>query len=954
MPHATFDSPPPTAQAPRKDSLNPFAKPFVFGTSAPPATFGPTTGSVSHVRVPSLGKPLNAAAQEFKPGGFTFQPPPGVPQLNFAVPRPLPAPPAAPPVSESPARASQGREKRQRRGSSLSVDDSDIDEDEVEDEDEEEVGGKDSMTSFKFPPSAESPKLFRHSAPASPPANGLGELGKELGLLPIAKSFTISGSGPSTLLMPEDLGRTHYPASEGGVAKNVESPRVEETTLRPDQPQPEAASELPFPPTAKPKRAPIPLDFKHPVSTSTVPAAVFKNLNNENTEERTRRTVRSRLSSRDIFEHSPRPSLDDLHVPPISHRITRMFTDPGFRERELSPERDDIFASGRRRTSLPPRHSAEESMSDVSIAPMNLSRRIEMQQYEQRLEVLLDEKVDGIRRTLEELREKQAENGGQTLNPSTEAMISEVVSLFRTQLQESAARGLEESQMDARGELDFEVLKDIIEQSHAEVRNQIHRDISELVLARDQGADIKAFTQQLSERTVNAVVSATSQISNHVHALERSRPSPTAERDAIVMDVVNALTPHLSSLRAEPIDYEGLTIQLTQAVKPHITQLIDLASDKRETAGLIVERLIPILPSLQPPAPKFDADDLVVQLTTEMRRIIGPLDAHEIKEQVSDLVVERLDSRLAVRDKAFNVELVTEKVTESISGLLSPLEDLKAAIDDIAKTQRTAPEPPVIDTSGIRQDVLSLLSDLPDKLVTATDALGAAREELKSSQQQQARPENPSAKVISKIDHTLASVAEEQKKLVNQNTEFSDFCQAILKHIDALPETLVEATKVLQNVHTDIMARDTSEKDAEEIRKLMNANSDLQVNLAKARGAHGQVRVEKEMLDKRLRATELERDRAREKVDEVQSEVAHKHAEVAALEARNVELESALSQALERIKSSDVSTQASQERISTLEKSTQELVTENHQLKTKVGFRSLVSVVDVVLDIFCV
>jgi hypothetical protein len=49
------------------------------------------------------------------------------------------------------------------------------------------------------------------------------------------------------------------------------------------------------------------------------------------------------------------------------------------------------------------------------------------------------------------------------------------------------------------------------------------------------------------------------------------------------------LTPILTSLRSEPVDYEFLTDQLTQAVILHISQLIDLASDKR---GLLDSSLI--------------------------------------------------------------------------------------------------------------------------------------------------------------------------------------------------------------------------------------------------------------------------------------------------------------------------------------------------------------------------
>ena len=85
-------SPPPSSRA-RRDSLNPFAKPFVFG-SAPQTSswseesFGgvliPASAPLHmHSRHPSLGKPLNAAAQEFKPGGFNFRPPLGVPQFTF-------------------------------------------------------------------------------------------------------------------------------------------------------------------------------------------------------------------------------------------------------------------------------------------------------------------------------------------------------------------------------------------------------------------------------------------------------------------------------------------------------------------------------------------------------------------------------------------------------------------------------------------------------------------------------------------------------------------------------------------------------------------------------------------------------------------------------------------------------------------------------------------------------
>ena len=100
--------------------------------------------------------------------------------------------------------------------------------------------------------------------------------------------------------------------------------------------------ELPLliPLSMKVHRAPIPLDFKHPVSTNTIPAGLFKALasrssnngtgNSASAVKESDKRVRSRLSSREIFEHAPRPSLDDLCVPAISQNASwgRLVTDP--------------------------------------------------------------------------------------------------------------------------------------------------------------------------------------------------------------------------------------------------------------------------------------------------------------------------------------------------------------------------------------------------------------------------------------------------------------------------------------------------------------------------------------------------------------------------------------------------------------------------------------------------
>jgi chromosome segregation ATPase len=159
----------------------------------------------------------------------------------------------------------------------------------------------------------------------------------------------------------------------------------------------------------------------------------------------------------------------------------------------------------------------------------------------------------------------------------------------------------------------------------------------------------------------------------------------------------------------------------------------------------------------------------------------------------------------------------------------------------------------------------------------------------------------------------------------------------LAERLNALPETLHAAVSVLQTAHAEFaVSRDASKRDQEEIRKLKAANAELQVQVAKARGAHGQVRVEKDNLAERLKDVESERDRLRSQVEELHNTIRTQSANTAAVESRNSELEAALSQSLARLKTSDVVTQTNQERISELEKANKEALVEQANLNSKV------------------
>jgi hypothetical protein len=896
----------------RRNSLNPFAKPFVFGArhdsgtliSDPLRTMQGSSFPPTHSRVASLGKPLNATAQEFKPGGFTFRPPPGMPRLAFPAPesaRPLPLPP----VVSTPVRAQHGREKRQRRGSSASFE------------------GEDGMHSFKFPAP---PGSGRRSEPPSP---GISGSRRSISPNRSAPPFTFSNDHGMSFEPTESSPLPYSLLANAGTPdetlQNESTAKAEdnESILRTGDPT--------LPSAVKIKRAPVPLDFKHSTSSNTIPAGVFKALVNAG-DDKTRRTVRSRLGSREIYEHGRLPSLDDLNVPPISRKKSRnqLTVDPG--QHEPPKEVDDVFGSHvKRRSSLPSGlHSATQSShSGISIPAVDLTGKFQMQRYEQRLESILDEKVQAMCKEILQIIQPK-----QTLNISTEAMLNDVISLFRTQMQQSTARDLDDSQIDGRGELDFKLLKGVVQQGQAELLVVLRRELDEIVdrlgrldVPAGLSHDMNSFVEQLYTRTANDLSDAITRLSDRIESIDLREQ--TWDGDTLVDKLLSKLGPILASLRSDPVDYEYLTAQLTQAVKPHISQLIDLASDKRETAGLIVDKILPLLPRSTTPA--FDMDAVTGHLTTEIRRLITPIDPFEIKEQVADLVIERLDSRLALRDRTFNVDTISGKVNEGVTRLLEPVQltnTLKCLVEGQGELSK--------HRDGLTtacKDILNTLSDLPQKLVDATEALNAAETEARSRTTIPI-PSPEADKAVHHIGSVVEDLAGNQQILLLRHDELVTAHRDIYSRLEALSESFATVTNALQGSAAAItLSYDTLKQEADELRKL---NAEYQAQLGKARTAHGQVRVEKDVLGERLAEVESERDYLRTQIQEIQADAASKASEAAPLHAKVFDLEDALTRGLERLKAADVAAQVNQERIDDLEKSNRELTTEKQSLKAKV------------------
>lgn len=400
------------------------------------------------------------------------------------------------------------------------------------------------------------------------------------------------------------------------------------------------------------------------------------------------------------------------------------------------------------------------------------------------------------------------------------------------------------------------------------------------------------------------------------------------QREILIQELVSALGPMIANTRPEVVDYNELTFRLSQAVKPHISQLIDLASDKRETASLIVNSLLPLLPG--PHAiPTLDTDAIASHLSSEIRKALAPMDAFEIKEQVADLVVERLDSRLAVRDKAFNVDSLTTRITETLSHLLDPMQQVNSTMGAMMEGHSTLTTQSN-ELVASQKDMTTLLEEFPHKLDRVFDAVDAAKSELLAKPQVVTR-DTAVIEAIAHVESGIDTLTGGQKSLAEQNEELLNVQHDLLERLTTLPDVMVAATSVLQNMHAEFgSSRDASKNDQEEIKRLKNQNQEMQVQLAKARGAHGQVRVEKDSLVEKVQFVEAERNRSNSQLEEAKAAATAQTSAAAATEARKAELEIALAQALERLKTSDAASQIDQARITELEK-----VNQDHDIKER-------------------
>jgi hypothetical protein len=876
-----------------RERLNPHAKPFILGGVAtlaraqkPNLNGSPSPRLVNrsfspkptHSRRASAIK-LNAAAAEFKPSflsstSFNFRPPPGMPSLTFPEPaavaqprspRPLPAPPL--PASPLPARASQGREKRQRRLSSL----------DAADNSSMQVDG-DSVPLFAFPP--DWPTTTEELVAQSNAEVAREPMPRRKSILnPAAKPFTFSGASTPGIA-PQLAGTSSSaPATVPGSMRSKRSADgLDDAEAEDDVPQ-TSLTDTPGTPVRSPegiskgRRPPIP-DFRHPVSTKTVPASVFKALSSADADSTTRPTVRSRLSSREkLFEgHGHHGSLDDVNVPLIARRSTKPLPlQPHEPDSPFSSAVNDVFTQSPETNHLNQpfdRGGLSHQRHRRPSASLSSSDHEQWRKPSAELAIdsglldILDEKFDAVRKELGSRR-------SDLTHSDIRSALTDFIPVLNAQLQAqlSAHRELvaaNDSIADSRGELDYEHVHSILEAGHHELRASLQRDIAELAQALEHQASphsVYPLVQEIHKDVVGALKSTASTILNHIDSSdEAARRRPAEERQKLLQELLHVLIPHINSLKPDPFDVDYVTMRVSEAVKPHITQLIDLASDKKETAGLILDHLLPVLARLSP-QPR-DLEELSGQLATEIRSAVAQIDAHALKEAVADLVVERLDARLANRDNfSEHLEELAKRISDSLAPSLEHSEKLSAAQDGV--------------TARIN------------------DVLGR------------------------------------HDSMQSQQTE-------LLSKLASLPDTLAAASTAIAMAQTEFVAKGRALADMQDLQEVVKAHVEVQMELGQVRSTIPQLVAEKDVLSKRVALLELDAEARQAEVERLRASVSSQDALVAQSDAKIIEIEKAKAEVDARYRALEAGVFAKDEQIESLQTDKQTLQAESKELRSKV------------------
>jgi hypothetical protein len=340
---------------------------------------------------------------------------------------------------------------------------------------------------------------------------------------------------------------------------------------------------------------------------------------------------------------------------------------------------------------------------------------------EQRVDELLEEKMDALRRDL---------RGG--CRGAARGHLFRFQSVYCTDSRTYAeCRNVgEDSRVEGMGDIDFELIRNIVEDGNKEVQASVQRDLAHISSQDMQSTrdEMLRMVEEQASRMINALHGATMNMCARIDAVDHLVREPnTGNVEEVLREFMLDLEPHLASIRTPQLDVDAITARLSEAVRPSLAQLIDFASDKKETAALIVEQLAPQLASLKKTGPvsQLDTQAIASQLAADVSRLVPPVDSHALTEQVADLVVERLNARLENRDKTLRPDVLAGHVVAEINPMLPSLGPVHEALDRITIEQSKAASAQQLDGLLGGQHALSkAVERLPELIRDVHSRLG--------------------------------------------------------------------------------------------------------------------------------------------------------------------------------------------------------------------------------------
>lgn len=342
-----------------------------------------------------------------------------------------------------------------------------------------------------------------------------------------------------------------------------------------------------------------------------------------------------------------------------------------------------------------------------------------------------------------------------------------------------------------------------------------------------------------------------------------------------------------------------------------------------------------MLPSIAADFP--DTTTLSAQFLHELQRLVNTIDTHEIKEQVADLVVERLDSRLSLRDQSFTSEMNADKFSQRIMHLLQPsftaiqgcLGDVSASIPQLNSLESLLSKEQIFGHAS--SDVLQAISSNNQSILSVKDLVNA----------------------MSKSNHDVCGAVQQLEtatkdaSMRSQNSgkhveRLVSLHQDMLDRLMALPDTFIAATSILQSVQNDIdRANRLSEKNASEHK---SHSLDLQAQLTRMQDANTQMRLENEHFQEKLSLGEAERDSDKQRIHELEQSLQRGQSTMHTFTTVNADLEKALSKTLQKLEDSIVAAQSQSEHWGRLERNNMILqdTQQAHMLKVPLRTRIFV------------